>query len=61
MHVESIVVIFSAISDIMIDVTVFLHSRCGHLSVVRYLVNEAHCDPNVKNNVGWTPLHYACR
>ena len=33
----------------------------GHLNVVRYLVTEAHCDPNVKDNAGWTPLHYACQ
>ena len=33
----------------------------GHLDVVRYLVTEAHCDPNVKDNDGLTPLHYACR
>ena len=35
--------------------------RTGRLNVVRYLVTEAHCDPNVKNNSGWTPLHYACQ
>ena len=38
-----------------------LHSREGHLNIVRYLVTEAHCDPNIKDNDGWTPLHYACR
>ena len=38
-----------------------LHSREGHLNAVRFLVNEAHCDPNVKDNDGWIPLHYACR
>ena len=38
-----------------------LHSRNGHLKVVRYLMTEAWCDPNVKNNDGWTPLHYACQ
>ena len=38
-----------------------LHSRNGHLNVVRYLVNEAHCDPHVKDNGGWAPLHCACR
>ena len=35
-------------------------SSNGHLNVVRYLVTEAHCDPNVKTNNGWTPLHHAC-
>ena len=38
-----------------------LHSRKGHLNVVRYLLTEAHCDPNVKNDIGWTHLHYACQ
>ena len=38
-----------------------LHSRQGHLDVVRCLVNDAHCDPNVKNKDGETPLHLACR
>ena len=35
-------------------------SSNGLLNVVKYLVTEAHCDPNVKNNYGLTPLHYAC-
>ena len=38
-----------------------LHSREGHVNVVRFLVNEAHCDPHVKDNDGWTPLDDACR
>ena len=38
-----------------------LHSRERHLNVVRFLVNEAHCDPHVRDNDGWTPLHCACR
>ena len=33
--------------------------RFGHLDVVRYLVTETHCDPNVRTNNGWTPLHRA--
>ena len=44
-----------------LDMHTVLHSREGHLNVVRFLVNEAHCDPNVKDNDGWIPLHYACR
>ena len=35
--------------------------RSDHLDVVGYLVNEAHCDPNVKSKRGETPLHRACR
>ena len=35
-------------------------SRSGHLNVVRYLVTEARCDPNVKDKIGETPLYYAC-
>ena len=33
----------------------------GHLDVVRYLVTEAYCDPNVMDNRGETPLHKASR
>ena len=40
---------------------IFLHSRCGHLDVVKYLVNDAHCDPNIKKEDGEIPLHLACR
>ena len=39
--------------------TLCLFSRNGHVNVVRYLVDEAHCDPHVKNNVGVAPLHSA--
>ena len=43
----------------------FLHYisgyRLGHLDVVRYLVTEARCDPNVRSNDGWTPLHWGSR
>ena len=38
-----------------------LHYRYGNSHVVRYLVTDAHCDPNVKDNEGWTPLHNACK
>ena len=38
----------------------YVISRNGHERVVRYLVGEAHCDPNVKNNAGVSPLHSAC-
>ena len=38
-----------------------LHSRLGDLDVMRSLVNDAHCDPNVKNKDGETPIHWACR
>lgn len=33
----------------------------GHLDIVKYLVNEAHCDPDVKRNDGYTPLSWACQ
>ena len=38
----------------------YVISRNGHERVVRYLVGEAHCDLNVKNNAGVSPLHSAC-
>ena len=33
----------------------------GHLDIVRYLVTEAQCDPNVGDKYGQTPLHQASR
>ena len=48
-------------TSLFYSITAALHSRCGLLDVVRYLVTEAHCDPNVKGNDGLTPLHYACQ
>ena len=38
-----------------------LHSRWGHLDIVKYLVNDAHCDPNVGDKDRETPLHLVCR
>ena len=32
-----------------------------YLNVVRYLVTEADCNPDVRDNDGDTPLHEACR
>ena len=37
------------------------YCRYGRLDVVRYLVTEADCNPNVRDNGGETPLHWACR
>jgi len=37
------------------------HSSNNHEEVVRYLVSEARCSPNVQDEDGWTPLHCACR
>ena len=33
----------------------------NHLEVVRYFINEQHCDPMTRDNDGNTPLHIACR
>ena len=38
-----------------------LFSRTNHKDIVTWLVNECRCDPNVRDNDGETPLHYACR
>ena len=32
----------------------------NHLEVVRYFINEQHCDPITRNNDGDTPFHIAC-
>ena len=31
------------------------------MSVVKFLVEEAKCDVNLKDNDGHTALHYACK
>ena len=35
-------------------------SAGGHLEMVKYLINEQHCDPMSKDTSN-TPLHYACQ
>ena len=39
---------------------VFLFSNY-HKDIMIWLVNEGHCDPNVRDNDGETVLHFACR
>ena len=39
----------------------FKYCSNGYLDVVRYLVTEAGCNPNVRDNDGETLLHKACR
>ena len=36
-------------------------NRRGHLDVVKCLVNEGHCDPDIKDKSGGTPIYGACR
>ena len=43
------------------SVCFFKYCRNGHLDVVRYLVTEANCSTNVRNDDGETPLDWACR
>ena len=31
----------------------------GHLNAAKYLITEQNCDPNSRDQRGWTPLHYA--
>ena len=38
----------------------FVSCSWGHVDVVKYLVSEAQCNPNVENKNGYTPLHHAC-
>ena len=33
----------------------------NHLELVRYFINDQHCDPMTRDNNGNTPLHIACR
>ena len=37
-----------------------LAAFAGHLAIVKYLINELGCDPQIVNNYGVTPLHNAC-
>ena len=32
----------------------------GKLDIVKFLVNECHCDPKLEDRNGNTPLHFAC-
>ena len=36
-------------------------SHNGHLAIVKYLVDTHHCDPQVKADDNWTPLHLAAQ
>ena len=38
-------------------ITLFISN--GHLDIVKFLVNEAHCKTNAIDKDRWTPLHYA--
>ena len=40
---------------------VYAYCRNGHLKVVQYLINEQHCDANVSDKYGRTPLYLALR
>ena len=35
-------------------------SEHGSLEVVKWLIEELHCDPNIEDDDSLTPLHYAC-
>ena len=39
-----------------------IHCACkyGHLDIVKFLVEQHHCDPACTNAIGATPLHFAC-
>ena len=39
-----------------------LHIAClkNHTPIVKYLVEDKHCDLSIQNNTGRIPLHYAC-
>ena len=35
--------------------------REGHFDIVKCLITEGHCDVNIDDSSGDTPLHWACR
>jgi len=43
-----------------LTVSLFLF-RHGAVKIVRYLVEVKGCKPCTTNNIGYTPLHFACR
>ena len=47
------------------DNAIHVAAGSGRLSVVRYLINEKHCDPQCRvtqsPRAGGTPLHFACK
>ena len=47
--------------NIFKDTPLHYASSAGHLEVVRYFINEQHCDPMTKDKYKGTPLHYACQ
>ena len=49
------------VSQVGVGEVYILCCREGHLDVVRYLVTEADCDPDVRDDDQDTPLHTACR
>ena len=49
------------VSQVVVGEVYILCCREGHLDVVRYLVTEADCDPDVRDDDQDTPLHTACR
>ena len=42
-------------------VLITLSLRFGYLNIVKYLVEDQHCDVNVTDNDGQTSLHHICK
>ena len=60
--VRSISVLVNAVwCTASVHLKILKYCSNGQLDVVRYLVTEADCNPNVKDKGGETPLHKACR
>ena len=38
-----------------------LFIRYGRLEIVQYLINVKHCNTEVVDKDGWTPLHWAVK
>ena len=38
---------------------IILFIRYGHMDIVKFLVNEAHCKADAVDTDRWTPLHVA--
>ena len=45
----------------LLKYVVLSYCRFEHMDIIKLLIDVYHCSPDVRDNGGWTPLHYACK